>query len=404
MRITDVRTVLLTGPITDDPFMRAQHQRSAAFIEIHTDTEHVGIGETYLGYFIPEVVPTVVDFFKPILTNAEDLDVHTLRQRMVDCCTYWGRVGLGPAVISGIEAALWDLKGKLLGLPVYELLGGKRHDRLPAYATGGPSNWPLEDLLAKVDFYLELGFRGFKVATGARGDGAQELTLPRTPASITEFEATKVEALRRHVGDGVNILLDGHMGFKHGADTWDLPTAQSVLRALEPYNLFFFEEPLPYDDAGAYGELNRSTTVRVAGGESLTTLEEFRRFADASALDVAQPDAAWLTLTGFLEVGRLFAFQNKAVASHAWGAGAAVMQNVHAAFATPNTTIVEIPPAAGPLHTEVWGDSLQLVGGVLLPPAEPGLGVTLTDELKARYPFVPGTGEFVSVPGKVLGG
>jgi L-alanine-DL-glutamate epimerase-like enolase superfamily enzyme len=102
-------------------------------------------------------------------------------------------------------------------------------------------------------------------------------------------------------------------------------------------------------------------------------------------------------------VGRLFALQNKWVASHAWGSGAAVMQNIHAAFATPNTLILEIPPAAGPLHTEVWGESLNLVDGMIVAPTAPGLGVTLTDELKARHPFVPGTGEFVSVPGKQVG-
>jgi galactonate dehydratase len=78
------------------------------------------------------------------------------------------------------------------------------------------------------------------------------------------------------------------------------------------------------------------------------------------------------------------------------------MQNIHAAFATPNTIIVEMPPAAGPLHTRVWGDSFQMVDGAILPPTAPGLGIALTDEVKAAYPFVPGAEEFVSVPGKIL--
>src|SRR6476619_3176191 len=121
MIITGVSTVLLTGPSTDDPYLAALRPlRSAAFIEIHTDTEHIGIGETYLGYFMPELVPALVDFFAPILIGAAPFDIHALRRRMADCCAYWGRVGVGPAVISGIEAALWDLKGKLHGLPVYE--------------------------------------------------------------------------------------------------------------------------------------------------------------------------------------------------------------------------------------------------------------------------------------------
>jgi L-alanine-DL-glutamate epimerase-like enolase superfamily enzyme len=404
MKITDVRTVLLTGPISDDPSMiKALPRRSAAFVEILTDSELVGIGETYLGYHLPEVVPAIVEFFKPILVNGDTLDVHTLCRRMLGSSAYWGRVGIGPTVVAAIEAALWDLKGKMLGVPAHELLGGRCHDRLPAYATGGASNWPLDRLLAKVDSYLGLGFDGFKVASGFFDETTGTHGVLDNPTEIVEFEVAKVEALRRHVGNDVRILLDGHMDFKHGPRQWDLPTAQRVLTALEPYDVFFFEEPLPYTNPEGYGALSRSTSVRVAGGETLTTFEEFRRFADAGSFDVAQPDAAWLGMSDFVNVGRLFALQNGRVASHAWGAGAAVMQNIHAAFATPSTLILEMPPAAGPLHTEVWGDSLQMVDGMIEAPTAPGLGVTLSEELKERYRFVPGVQEFVSVPGKVMG-
>ena len=404
MRITDVKTILLTGPLTNVPSMLVNRSvRSAAFIELHTDTEHIGLGETYLGYQFPESVPPLVDFFAPILLNAgEELDIHALRRRMIDSCAYWGRVGLAPAAISGIEAAMWDLKGKLLGVPVHELLGGAHHQRLPVYATGGVANWPLDRLLAKVDHYLSLGFRAFKVGAGAFDDATASMRPLHRPAEIADLEATKMEALRDHVGDDIRIMLDGHMGFRHGPDQWTLAVAQQVLAAVAPWDLFFFEEPLPYTDPDAYGELRRTATVRVAGGESLSTFAEFRQFADAGSFDVAQPDAAWLSLTDFVDVGRLFATRNRWVASHAWGAGGAMMQNLHAAFATPNTLICEMPPDAGPLHTEVWGDALQLVDGHVLPPTAPGLGITLSDEIKNRYPFVPGSGEWVSVPGKVM--
>ncbi|HKG24386.1 MAG TPA: mandelate racemase/muconate lactonizing enzyme family protein [Thermomicrobiales bacterium] len=405
MKITDVRTVLLTGPSTGDRSVSAfRSVRSAAFVEVLTDTEVVGIGETYLGYFMPELVPALVDFFKPILVGADPSDVHVLRRRMVDCCAYWGRVGIGPAVISGIEAALWDLKGKAHGLPVFELLGGSHHDSLLAYATGGPSNWPEDRLLAKVDAYLGLGFTAFKIGTGYFDETTGQAVAPATPTAAAELEAAKIELLRGHVGREVRILLDGHMGFTAGPERWELPTATAVLKHLEPYDVFLFEEPLAYTDPVGYAELRRSTAIPVAGGESLTTLEEFRRFADLDAFGVAQPDAAWVGgLSEFVAVGRLFAARNRWVASHAWGAGGAVMQNLHAAFATPNTLIVEIPPAAGPLHHEIWGESFQMRDGRVLLPATPGLGVGLSETVKERFPFVPRTGEFVSVPGKVLG-
>ena len=120
MKITDVRTILLTGPSTNDRFLReARKLRSAAFIEIHTDTAHTGLGETYAGYFCPEMTPLIVDFFAPILIGQNVDDIDALWRRMYQCGNFWCRVGLGVAVINGIEAALWDLKGKLLGLPVY---------------------------------------------------------------------------------------------------------------------------------------------------------------------------------------------------------------------------------------------------------------------------------------------
>jgi L-alanine-DL-glutamate epimerase-like enolase superfamily enzyme len=124
MRITDVRTTLLTGPCSNDPFiLEARQRRSAAFIEIITDRGEVGIGETYAGYFCPESVPSIVEFFKPILIGQDVEDIPTLWQRMYHCGNFWCRVGLGVIVLNGIEAALWDLKGKQLGLPVHALLG-----------------------------------------------------------------------------------------------------------------------------------------------------------------------------------------------------------------------------------------------------------------------------------------
>lgn len=405
MKITDVRTVLLTGPCTADPYiLEARGLRSAAVIEIETDGPHTGIGETYAGYFCPEVIPSIVDFYKPILLGIDILEtgINTLWQRMYLSGNYWGRVGLGPAVLSGIEGALWDLKGKMLGLPVYELLGGKCHDRLLAYATGGPSNWPADKLKKKVDFYLGLGFRGFKVGSGYY-DGETKSHIPaRSVSEKADIEARKAEMLRTHIGPDIIMAFDGHMG-NNDADTWDVATAIAVCKAVEPYDLFFFEEPLHYTDPWGYGELNRSTTIPIAGGECLTTINEFRQYADLDGLAIAQPDAAWVGgLIEFIRISRMFDSRKKKIATHSWGAGVAQMQNIHAAFAVPNTAICEIPPAAGPLHTELWGDGLRMKDGYVLPPELPGLGVRLTDEIKARFPFVPGSGEFVSVPGKIL--
>ncbi len=393
--IDDVRTVLLTGPCTEDPWLTPfKQRRSAAFVEVDGGGL-VGVGETYLGYFFPEAVPLVVEYVKPILLAAETLDVPALVKRMRTCIAYWGRVGVGAAVLAGIEGALWDLRGKQEGVPVHALLGGARHESLAAYATGGPSPWPVSALLEKANFYLGLGFRAFKVASGYLARDTREEVKAD---DVVEVEADKVRMLRKHLGPDVGIILDGHMGHRESADRWTAPVAEKVLAAIAPYDVLFFEEPLPYHDLSGYAQLATSAAVKVAGGEQLSTAAEFEPFAKHGAFAIAQPDAAWLGIGDFLTVASRF----PSVAPHAWGAGAAVMQNVHAAFACENTVIVELPPAAGPLHTEVWGDALQVRDGQVLRPEAPGLGVTLTESVKERFPFAPGAEEFSSVPGKVM--
>lgn len=401
MKITDVRTVLLTGPSSHDPYIQeARKRRSAAFIEVITDGAHVGIGETYGGYFCPEAVPAIVEFFKPILLGQNVDNIPELWQRMYHCGNFWCRVGLGTIVLNGIEAALWDLKGKLLDQPVHALLGGCKFDRLPCYATGGVCNYPQDRLAQKIDYYLSLGFRGLKVGAGSRAGDVR--FMGRTPAEAADFEADKLAFMRRHVGPEVWLMMDGHMG-NNATFTWSVEIAVAVAKAVEPFNLFFLEEPLPYTDPWGYAELCRATTTPIAGGECLTAAYEWRVFAEQDSFDIGQPDASFTGGLGeFLKVSAMMAKRGRQIATHAWGAGGSLMQNIHAGFATPNTCMLEMPPAYAGLHSEVIDGGLVIKDGYVLPPDRPGLGIVLTDETKRRYPFVPGSGEFNSVPGKIL--
>jgi L-alanine-DL-glutamate epimerase-like enolase superfamily enzyme len=402
MKILDVRTTLLTGPATNDPYLRELRKlRSAAFIEILTDTEHTGIGETYAGYFCPESIPGIVEFFKPILVGQDVDDIQELWNRMYHCGNFWCRVGLGTSVLTGIDAALWDLKGKIEGVPVYTLLGGRQHDRLLGYATGGPSNYPKEKLAQKIDYYLSLGFRGFKIATGSYSTERGQYT-PGTPAEAADFEGDKLSSIRSHVGNDIYVMLDGHMG-NHTGKTWTLDIALAAAKELERYDLFFFEEPLHYTDPWSYSELCRQTSVPIAGGECLTAAYEWRVFAERDAFDIGQPDASFTGGLGeFMKVAAMLKARDRHIATHAWGAGGSLMQNIHCGFAAANTKILEIAPAFAGLHSEIVEDSFRMEDGYVLPPDKPGLGIVLTDEIKNRYPFQPGSGEFNSVPGKML--
>jgi len=407
MKIKDVRTVLLTGPCTSDPFLsESRKRRSAAFIEIYGEDGTIGLGETYAGYFLPEAVPEMVDFFKPILIGNDVSDIDLLWQRMYHCGNFWCRNGIGLQVLTGIEAAMYDLKGKLLGVPVYELLGGLKHESLPCYATGGPANYPLDKLFDKIEYYMSLGFKAVKVGAGEfyKNDGLGEFVSSTVPSEAADIEGRKLEALRRRFGYDVELMLDGHMGnWPDIESVWNLDTAKAVMKVCEQYNPGFFEEPLHYNDLAGYAELCKSTEITIAGGECLAGAHEWKTYTDNDCFDLGQPDAAYVGGLGeFMKIARLLEEKGRKLATHSWAAGGGFMQNIHAGFASPNTTILEIAPNYGPLHSEIIKDSFIMKDGRVLPPEEPGLGIALSEETKEKYLFVRGSGEFNSVPGKVL--
>ena len=142
--------------------------------------------------------------------------------------------------------------------------------------------------------------------------------------------------------------------------------------------------------------------IEVECGQN-TRGELFQVFVERDAFDIGQPDASFTGgIDQFMKVARMLEERGRKVATHAWGAGGSLMQNIHAGFAAGNTAILEIAPAYGPLHSEVVGDSFVLRDGHAYPPDKPGLGIELTPETKAPFPFEPGSGEYNSVPGKVL--
>ena len=413
MKITRVRTLLSTAP-QRDTFMQARLRRSAAFILIETDTELTGLGETYAGYFVPEVVPEIVEFYAPILVGHSPLEVDTLCRRMFLAGKFWARVGLGSIVLSGIESALLDLKGKALGVPVYELLGGRCHETLPCYATGGTSPHDRGELEGKVEKYLSLGFTAVKLGAGSYRPG-HPVIASRTPQEARDVEVSKVEFLRQRFGDSFTLNLDAHMdNLSEGSQVWSLATAQFVLQALESYPIGFFEEALPYTDMRAYAALRASTTIPVAGGECLTSLEEWRDWLEHKPFALAQLDAAFMGgITNFIKIARLCELQGVSIATHAWSATPGAAANLHAAFASRNTAVCEMAaynPARpdlnthydAPLLSELWVEPPTLENGCVRLADTPGLGVRLPDDFLERYPFEPGSGEFCSVQGKIL--
>jgi L-alanine-DL-glutamate epimerase-like enolase superfamily enzyme len=379
VKITGVRCILVSAPYaTPGDAERLLHlktgYRSAALIEVETDEGISGVGETYAGVYAPEAVAALVAQLVHDLVGQDALDTLAIWQRMRHATYYWGRLGLSQSTIGGIETALWDLKGKALGRPVYELLGGKRHDALLAYASGG-NDKPFAELERELRGYLDAGYRAVKIRIN-------NLTL----AQIEE----KVAFCRQVLGSDVGLAVDAVQGT--AARPWSVKTAVAMAKAIEPYDLLWIEEPAEVTNYAGFAEIRRQIATPVAGGESVTSLQEAERYLEAGALDLFQPDAGVIGGIGvFRRVAELCERAFLPVAAHAWASGVGVMANYHAAFASPNCTTIELPSVPNPLRDELLAEPLTLTNGTIAAPTGPGLGVVLPDDLEERYPYRPGS-------------
>jgi len=382
MRITQVEPILLTAANDVEDTVTL---RSVSLVEITPEEGLTGLGETYAGFYVPELVPPIVEHYTPLLIGRDPLEIPALMTELNHRSRRWGRHGIPQVVLSGIECALWDLKGKALGQPVYQLLGGLAHPRLRTYHSMGPAYWPIERTLEKVEQALEHGYTAVKFGTGF---------LDRAPArTVSEFvhqEREKFEALRGRFGDQLDIAIDHHAGFHRRPLTAN--EATRLVAALDEYDLLWFEEPCDPERPEEYAIVRRAVRTPIAGGENASTVPEFGRFLSQEALDIAQPDACWIGGIGpcrqVLDACRV---ANIPVAMHVGSVATAMAANLHLALATSGCFIIEYW-SDNPLCRELWVEPPEFKNGCIYPPAAPGLGIQLTPEARKRYAFVPGSG------------
>jgi L-alanine-DL-glutamate epimerase-like enolase superfamily enzyme len=399
VKITNLVTHLLTTQWVDDPSF-PQMLHSTAVIRIETDTGLDGLGESTWGYFAPDAVPALVEYFKPVLVGKDPLDTLQLTRALTDDSVWWARSGAGRSVISGIELALWDLKGKALGLPVYQLLGGKVRDRIPVYASGGPSLWPLDDLVRKVEFYAQRGYRAAKLSTGffqlpaAAATRQERITpVPFPFAEKIQVLASGFERLRREFGAAMDLAVDGHQG---GVPN-PIPVSEAVAiaEALAPYRLRFYEEPLAYTNLDGYAELRARSKIPIAGGESLCGLDQFHSLIARQAVHIIQPDLGFAG--GLHETVRIVHHAEASNLSTAIHTGASMGPSLaaswHLAAASHSVDWLEHVLAASSIQNDLLLDKFRVHEGTVGLPTAPGLGVRLTADQIGKYRFIPSSGE-----------
>jgi L-alanine-DL-glutamate epimerase-like enolase superfamily enzyme len=296
------------------------------------------------------------------------------------------RGGIVIAAISGIDIALWDLRGKMAGMPLWQLLGGYRK-RVPAYATGGfySEGKGIKELCREMETYVKHGFTAVKMKVG-RNAGI-ELSPLRVMDNAGKCEVTleqdlkRVAAVRDVIGPDVKLMVDAN-----GA--WDVPTAVKMGRAMERHDIYWYEEPVSPDDVAGSAEVASKLTTAIAGYETCSYgIVDFNDYIKARAVHFVQPDVAWAGgLTESLKIAFMAQAANLPIAPHIHGSAVAVAAAVHLLGAVRNGSMAETVYPAHALMNELVKEPLTVdKKGCITLSERPGLGIELDPKVLKKY-------------------
>lgn len=373
--IAQIRCVLLSSPYADadDPEIKECFPngpwRTVGMVEVTLDNGVTGIGEGYLAVFAPKVFEAIVDLVRPYLLGRDAFDIERRVRDLCSVCDYWSLQGAARHVTSACEIALVDAKARSLGIPAHELLGGAKSEAIEVYGSGGCCD-SKEQFLRELELLQSLGIGLYKIR-------AVKTDIYRT-AWVLE------EAARR----GIRVGVDMCQNLADPPQTVDEVVGYvNAVRRLTEQPIVFLEEAIGPDCPEGFRELRSRIDIQVCGGEIITTPREMIRRMEADVYDFVQPDAS--VIGGIHAVLEIFEAARKyqtGVVVHAWGGAAAVMANYQVAFAAGGN-LVEYPMLAFPLGAEMKGDQGRILGGRVVRPDAPGIGVTLTAGMEARYPY-----------------
>ncbi|MYC97470.1 MAG: mandelate racemase/muconate lactonizing enzyme family protein [Caldilineaceae bacterium SB0661_bin_32] len=350
MKITDIKTYLMQASVPGGGWT----QRNWLFVKVFTDEGIYGVGEAS-GW--PRVVETAIQDLREVVIGEDPFLIERIWQKIYLAMMGHGMTGIvGGGALTGIEMALWDIKGKALGVPVWNLLGGKIRDRIRLYAHAQTAE-RAQELVAR-------GFSGLK-----------------TGGVVNPI--AKIRTLREAVGPEIDLMAD-----VHGPPWFSVRDAIRVGQALEEFDLLFYEDPVPPEHVENLAKVARHVNLPIAAGERHTQIYGVRELIEREIVDVIQPD------TG--RAGGLMQMKKMAAMAEAHGIGfaphdgslgpVAEMAAVHLLATLPNFLILEHLEDDAPQRYEVMQPQPEIVEGSIVVPDTPGLGVDIVEDAIARYP------------------
>ncbi len=375
MKITDVEVLRMQAG--------TEPNNNWLFVRIHTDEGISGLGEGSLQYK-DAALTAELENFGSYLRGKDPFQIEHIWTSLHRRVTWTGGA-VTISAISAIDLALWDIKGKALGVPVYELIGGKVRDSVPLYANGwfsgkrpsahGPQDGgePERDWYAtRAKAVVEQGYRCLKLYPFG---GEQVIT----PERITRGVGL-VAAVREAVGPNIEIGVD----VRARLNVW---SARRVAQQLEPLDIAWLEEPILFDNADTMAEFARSVRVPVATGEQLYTRWEFRALLEQNAIGIIQPDICHAG--GFSELRKIAAMAETyyvTLAPHNSNGPLSTVASLHLDMAINNCHMQELFLNSVDLYHEVLTNPIVIENGNGTPPAGPGWGTDLDDAVLAKFP------------------
>ena len=380
MRIAELRTWVVANPPP------SYGGRYFIFLKLTTDDGIEGVGEVYAATFGPRVVERMIeDVFSHHVEGADPFRIEAL-WRNVYGRGYSGRPDISlVGVLSGLEMACWDLIGKAVDKPVYELLGGRVHERLRAYTYLYPREGDTTDVYTDADLgaeraaeYAALGFTALKFDPA----GKYSTLDPRQPG-LEELDLTEtyVRKVREAVGSSCDLLVGTHGQFTTSG-------AVRLAKRLERYDPLWFEEPTPPENREEMARVARSTSIPIATGERLTTKHEFASVLETGAASILQLNLG--RVGGVLEAKKIAGMAEAhyaQIAPHLYCGPVVGAANIQLSTCSPNFLLLEGIETWGGFHAEILRQPIRWEDGYVIPPEGPGLGVSLDEAVAERHPY-----------------
>jgi L-rhamnonate dehydratase len=371
MKITDIKCITLRLPNKLDI---ADSSRDTVIIKVFTDEGIIGIGEADTH---PEIAKAIINAswshgdshgIKDCIIGEDPFDVQKIWDKVYRKTAHYGRRGILIEVLGGIDIALWDIMGKATGKPIYKLLGGSFRNKVQAYVSTLFPYSKKEDVMKKTETFVEKGFKAIKFGWGIFGKEFKE-------------DIELVRAIRDLVGDDIYLMVDG-------GECMNASEAIKRAKALEEFNVYWFEDPLLLDDLNGYAKLTKESPVKIALGEAETTHYPFERLINLG-IDIIQPDIS--RVGGISECMKIIQMaDDKGVLPviHLWKTGISIAAALHVLAAMKQDSFLEFCITDSPLLNDLTVEKFDIdKEGMVCVPNKPGLGIELNDEIVEKYAF-----------------